>query len=323
MARRTVKRTLTDYIENLKFIRQYTTGFSAKDGYNIRDAANWSPAKKKQITRYNEILRKATTRPTYRYKPRRGDHLQIAKDSAGLTSLPKLNAVPLQVPTRYDRAGRIVAETPRVLISARGVLRLEFKNFSRNTLLFEDFGITPEMLAVDAAGAVAEMLNQTDFKRYGVITGEFEKGVGTPDLYLPDELLEEILWLMEEYNADEYDPDDPNSKYFGNWLFGLVGYDFPTLKDTLDYRAAYSRFRTEKEKLNTKIKSKYKTIERAEDRTVELERKIKKINMRRSLSAQDKAKLKKPLEKKIRENDKKIQGHKEQIYDWRLKMLRL
>lgn len=302
-----MRRTLVDYINELKFIRAFATGFSAVDGYNIRLAKGWSSARKRQITRYAELLHRATARPYYVFFPRRRDHLDVAKQAAGLSSLPKVIKVPLQVPTRYVVAGRRTIVKPKVVIRD-GSLTLKFPDFNRHTLLFAEFGLTPEDVALDPEGALAVILEQTDYPYYTIIAGEFEVGRGVPNLHRRDRLIDRVLYLIDTYNAEEYDADDPSSSYFGNWLFGVNGYSFPTAKEAIDYIQAHQKYQTKRRKIIKKISNRRAYIKRLED-------KLAQIKRNKKLSAKQR---KQQIATKMRQ----IKAQKQAIYNLRYELLK-
>lgn len=277
-----------DYASKLRLIRLFTHGFDASSGYSLKNISGLSSSQKREINRYYDVLSQLTYRPHYIYRPRNKQNLRAAKRTNGTDQLSKIHVGIFQVPTRRDIEGERRIVKPKVKISRSGEVSLHFEHgLKRDTLLFEDAArdiLAQEWLEetgermspddvdyVEAMEYVADFLpeltqqivDETDYKYYTVIAGQFEIGKGVPTFFNRNDVAAEVIRLQEIYNPDERDdcdPDDPNSHYWGNWLFGLNAYRFTGFKQMRSYVNAvrdHVKFRTG---INEKLKSARKRL---------------------------------------------------------------
>lgn len=318
------KQYLSTYIAKLKEIRPFVTGFSAIDGYDIRRASQWTAAQKAQITRYAKLINEQAAVSSYVYRPRRRDHLRAAQRARGVTGHPKLKVAFMPTPPVRGKDGVLRPTKPDIRFSAKGEIKITVASHGseRDYLLFEDFGFTKEDFAQDWQGVIETILEQTDYRFYNVITGEYELGRGAPRLMEKDELLARVKKLVENYDEDQYDPEDENSSYFGNWLFGLLGYRFNTLSDRKKYVKSQRDYANERKQFNRRKRQIFQAIERLEKEMAQL-RRYRRINERVSRLAQRliTAHLKRTRSEKttsaLLEARRYIQTHRDQqLPDW-------
>ena len=261
------------YSVKLKLIRPFTIGFLSSDGFDLRDLDQWSSAKKASVNRYYNLIQRLTTRAYYVYRPRSKKRLHAIRRSMGVEDYRKLKVGIIQVPTRYDERGKRVRIKPKLTFRKDGTVSIKIRNVTRETILFEEYGITPEILAQDPELVGWGIQQETDYEQYTIMAGEFEVGKGVPKFLRNGDLVAEIAKLVESYGADKFDPNDKNSHFFGNWLFGLIGYNFEHNEDLFNYIDSLEKYKKEREVINKKIKSYKQYIEKLEEH-------IKLINKR-------------------------------------------
>ena len=263
------KKDTSDYIYALRYIRPFTRGFDPAGGYDIRSAAHWTSAKKASITRYDDIIRRLTATPYYLYRPRNEERLREALKMRGVESYRKLKVGFIPVP--YDPKGKV---RPKITYGKRGLrVKVESHGSAREYLLFENFGVTKEHFLTDPEGALEIIFAKTNFNFYNILCGENELGKGAPEMMKPADLYTTFVALLEKYgDADTYDPDDPGSSYVGNWLFGLIGYQFKTVKQAEKYVISRLDFSNARKKYNTKKKNILTAIEKIESDIVRINR---------------------------------------------------
>lgn len=296
-----------DYRARLRFIRHYTTGFEAADGYDARSVSRWSPARKAQVTRYYEQLRGLMSRPHYVYRPRKKSNLDAAKKLNQTKVYGKINVGIIRVPTVFEQEkdGRVKKEIvkPKIKINKKGALTVKVKSFERVPIYFDEYDITPEELALHPEETIERLLNSADqFKFYTIMAGEYEilgAGRDVPQFHRPGGLINHVRQLQEKYSADNYDPENPSSSYYGNWLRGFIGYNFGENRNPRSYVEAQQRMQQEKKKITKQIKSAKAYITR-------LNSAIHDIRANKRLSKAEKIKRIKAKQKLILKQDKRI-----------------
>lgn len=319
------KQYLSTYIAKLKEIRPFVTGFSAADGYDIRRALRWTPAQKAQITRYAKLINEQAAVSSYVYRPRRQDHLRAAQRARGVTGHPKLKVAFMPTPPVRGKDGVLRPTKPDIRFSAKGEIKITVASHGseRDYLLFEDFGFTKADFVQDPEGVIEAILAQTDYRFYNIITGEYEYGKGAPRLMSRHEIIPQIKRFIDEYaNEEKYDPEDSNSSFIGNWLFGLLGYRFTRFKDAQQYVRSQRDYANERKAFNRRKRQIFQAIERLEKEMAQLKR-YRRINERVSRLAQRliTAHLKRTRSEKIisalLEARRYIQTHRDQqLPDW-------
>lgn len=243
-----------DYVARVKFIRPYTTGFSATDGYDLR-SPHFSSAQKTQINKYYKAVRALTSRSHYIYHPRKKSNLSAVLKSTGVGHLKKFRVGILQVPTELTEEGEKKVIKPQIRVTRSGKVKIKIKNIMRDTLLFSDYGYSEIDVAMYSTDIIDEIVSQNGYKYYSIIAGEYEVGKGVPRLYTPDKVKEEIAKLIEAYSATNFDPNNSSSSYFGNWLFGLNGYNFSNVNQAANYLIALRDYKTRRDKISGQIKN--------------------------------------------------------------------
>lgn len=216
----------------IETLRPFAKGFDPKDGYNLNRVEKLTPAKKRKlISYYNEAVMRAS-RPFQLYQSRSKKAMEIARKAAGEGSdFPQFRGVFLPTQTLGDRA-RVRIDTKR------GIVEIKSRTHSVTVFYWEMFGVRPEDIANDPIGVTNYVTSQIGAKQYSINAGEHSVGKGVPKLYTASVLGTAIQRLIERYGEDNYDPDDTNSHYYGNWLTGVRAYDFSNINNMREWTRA-------------------------------------------------------------------------------------
>lgn len=230
------RRSIHEYQDMLKIVRKYAKGFDASSGYDGREVAHWGPGKKATLTRYFQEIHRLTFRPYTVYAPRKKSNLRPVQEFSQHTEgHPKLK----------------VAFVP-------GVEKTEIRVTDEGQVISKDYrhGVTKKTVKFDKLAIVTDTENEiqrvldrhpelTDFR---IMAGNFEIGKVYSKRVVPGE----IQKLMSRYNVEEA------NNYFGNWLHGIIGYQFETVGGFMDFNrqliAAKQRIKEERAKLSRKVK---------------------------------------------------------------------
>lgn len=284
-----MRETKAGYLDKLRFIRKFAGGFEATDGYDARNFKNWSSARKAQITKYYNAITAKLSRTHYLYRPRTKAKLKAGLQYTGMSQFKKLRVVILSVPVDMFEDGSYRPVRPRVSFTKAGDMVVNIRGIDRRVLLFEELGYTPEEFAQQPEDVLNDIINRYPAKSYAIVARDFEVGRGIPNFYSSDSVIATVLKLMADYGGEDYDEDDPNSSYYGNWLHGLVAYDFKNIREQIDYNKSLIRYRKSVEEDKEERKKLRKKIER-------LQRAIKETNRRRDI----------PRELKNRTNNRRL-----------------
>ena len=157
----------------------------------------------------------------------------------GLSHLKKITVGFIQVPSEITDQGKRVAVKPKVKIR-KGILKVEYKGFRRDAILFARNAIDNEQLAADPVETVLEMLDGLDYSAYAIIAGLHEVGKGAPRMMQADTAADTIKQYINRYvpgggSGRNCDPNDSGSHHWKNWLFGVYGYKFKGPNELLSY----------------------------------------------------------------------------------------
>lgn len=208
-----------DYAQRLRAIRRFVTF-----DYDLRKPL--SSAAKTRINTYYDYVDKLTVREHFVYRPKRADRLKKAQAYAQQN--PRYNKLAVAfIPKGVDKR-------PRVAWNKKGELHIRGENIERVAIFID----RDELLeAEDTAQYIDDLINDASpAKRYSIMAGEFE----IPITWLRSEITRKTLQFMSKYDADKpgCNPDKNSSHYWGNWLFGINGYNFRNQQELTDYKVA-------------------------------------------------------------------------------------
>jgi hypothetical protein len=214
-----------DYSARLKAIRPFVNF-----NYDLRHEL--SSAAKHKINRYFDYIEKLSIRPHQIYRTRDAKRLKAVQLYSGHdTKHPGLTVA--FVPNASS-------EKMRIRVSKKGEVTGSTSHITTHNIRF-DLGKLAKLAREDeldpTKNYVKEYLqrlidNGPVVKRYSIMAGEFE----TPSTYLKGNIANEVMIRMHRYSAEVTDATDTSSHYFGNWMFGLNGYNFLNQKSLDDYR---------------------------------------------------------------------------------------
>lgn len=217
-----------NYAQRLKDIRPFVDF-----NYDLRKPL--SSAAKAQISKYYGYIQKLTVREHQVYRSTNKDNLRAVQRFAQ------------HDPKKYNRikvafVPNAGTERMKLTIGKDGRVRGTTGNISQI-----EIPLDAEALAEhDEDGTLEEYIDSViddapPAKRYVVQAGEFE----VPSARSRNFITEYVADLMRRYDASKFNPDDKNSHYYGNWMFGLIGYNFHAQSQLDEYRATKRRLTKE------------------------------------------------------------------------------
>lgn len=225
-------------------------GFEARDGYDLRRFDEWTPAQKAKVTKLYNLVDHLTARPFYVYRGRKPENIRLMQEVAQHEEFPKeLKVAFLPSPAKIK---------PKIRITKKREVVIKQGRITRRAVVLENVGLTPEDFALDPKGATKQALEELEpGKAYQIKMGKYLSKNAYSKGYLP----KKVAMLVEKYGADNYDPTDPSSSYFGNWLMGFEVYQFDRREDFDNFRRAQTRsreaLREERERARRKWRRKY------------------------------------------------------------------
>lgn len=212
MTRGEERKMLADHLlkQRVKKLRPlFGEMFKARSGFDLRKLDEWTPTMKSRVTKYYHVMAPLIARPHTVRRYRDPDHLKEAvaysqqeKWLKGQRAAVFDIARDEKLEVKFSRGGRIKVQRGGVLVR---------KAYFDMATFIED-----PPAAVDQA--LDELEGATRFK---LIMGPHEsRGY----FKSRDGLMAGIAFFRGQYSEDEEDPEDEHSHYFGNWLFGVIGY---------------------------------------------------------------------------------------------------
>ncbi len=213
-----------NYGQRLKAIRPFVDF-----DYDLRKPL--SSAAKAQISAYYGYIQKLTVRQHQIYRSNDPKKLRAVQRFAQHDPHRFRKLKVAFVPNAGD-------ERMRITIDKDGRVRGKTRHIGQVEIPLDKY----ELIEADEEGRAAEYVEDAidaapSAKRYVVQAGEFE----VPTAHLRTTVTRYVVDLMSRYSADNYDKDDKNSHFYGNWMFGITGYNFDDQKDMESYRAEKRR----------------------------------------------------------------------------------
>ena len=146
-----------DYVTMAKLIRPFAKSFAAKEGYNLHDLDSWTPAQKGKLTKYFKKGVALASKQFELYHSNDPESMRAMSKLANQESFPEFNQVFFPAPPgaklHYDkRTGSATATGLREVVTG---------------FYWDQFGVTPEMLAVDPVGVTLDRDWETDLVKFG------------------------------------------------------------------------------------------------------------------------------------------------------------
>lgn len=249
----------SEYKAAVKLIRHFAKGFKGGDGYDLRKPfKELSRYQRRKLNRYSTIVQELMARPHKIIRPRRKDHLRALQEFSRQQDFPRdLTAVfmPVADPTKplkitYDKKQKRV-----IKVREAGVI-------NRTEIPFD-----PVALALTPKIEIKRITDTYPAQRYILLSNEFEIPGSVSINY--EMLLRKATRLMEKYH------DEKVHGYFGNWLKGVVLYDFP---DSVAAFRDWEAFNKQKIKIRKMLKE-ARSYRTSKKRRAYLLKKLKAYNL--------------------------------------------
>lgn len=212
------------YKAHVKELRKYASGFKAAEGFDLRSPKDWTPAQKREVTKYAKVMQALTARENIVFRGRDPERLKRVQRDAGQhpEGVPRFKVAFIPYVQKPN------APRPEIKIS-KNFVSVSGEHWDRIAMPFD-----MRKLARDAAGEVKRVHDQAKeagAKSFTIQAGEFEiSRVGYRDL---GGLTQEVLRLMLRYDGRHQLPstsrnrgDRPSAHKYSKWLHGVVAYKF-------------------------------------------------------------------------------------------------
>lgn len=222
-------------------------GFKARDGYNLHDADDWTPAQKAKLTRVYNQVKQLTERPYYVYRGRKKeniDRVQEATSPHGYPKEVKIAFVPVARPgerpeIRFTKTEVVIDDEPATIETVAIVER----GLETVPIYWADVGVTREMLEKTPRAAVMKMHAAIGAKEYSPMAGTFQQ----PESYGPSALVREIRDIMYGY-----------PERWPKFLLGVQAYSYTRQRDLAAYRTAREKAKLAQRRLRQKEKDAFR-----------------------------------------------------------------
>lgn len=228
-----------NYSQHLREIRPFVN-------FNFDLRSPLSSAAKAKITKYHSYLQKLDIRQSQVYRTSDPRRLKAAQALAQhdprykgikVAFIPNPGTEHLKI--EFDKAGRAYAVG---------------RHATQHHIPLDAI-----KMATEGAAYIERQLSTNPLaKAYVPQAGEFE----VPGAYGRKFITDALLKLTNKYGAENFNADDKNSHYYGNWLFGLTAYNFTN-------QSALEKYRADKKNSNrirsSKVKAKRAKMARVAD----------------------------------------------------------
>lgn len=285
------------YEERLKTVQAYFPEFKAtkkvklKNGkkgtqriYNMRNGL--TAKQKTKITRYYKDIRPYLSAPIVKQTLKNAEEASAAwrwlhgrEPPHGTLSVP-IHEAPLNKPKL--KFTHFVDENG--FKDIRVTVRLG-RNIEADNYFFDDYGLTPDVIAKDPDAILPKMLDEIDAPRYAIVTGDHlfanfssrkrgrrdELRDNTVYIGSKQDVIKSIRFLQNMYN------DKTKNNYWGNWLMGVKAYFFNQGKraEFEKYRKKVASSKLERVEIWREVRALNRVIKTANDQIKSSEKEIK------------------------------------------------
>lgn len=230
---------LTDVRRSGKIAR----GFTAADGYDMRDVENWTPQQKQKLSRVYNQIKQLTERPYYVYRGRKKENIERLQEATSPHGYPKevdLAFIPVARPgerpeIKFTKTDVVIADEELTIET----VEIKERGVGRKPIYWEDVGVTREMLEKTPRAAVMKMHEAIGAKEYSPMAGAHSQ----PESYGPNALVREIRDIMYGY-----------PERWPKFLLGVQAFTFPRQQDIASYRNARTKAKDAQRKVREKDK---------------------------------------------------------------------
>lgn len=243
----------------IKECRLYADGFDAKSGYDLRAVKKrglkaLTPYQRRKLNRYYDIIRESTRRPHVKIKDKNKRRLRELQEYAQHQDFPQGLKFAF-IPANPNDSFNIEWDGDKIKhVKQGGTIRKKY-----------DFDLQRIMRGVEREfnRVVGENPPKNEF--FMVQAGEH---LIYDEALQKNSVIKKIKKLMEKYNARDFDAQDKNSKYYKNWMGGLVGIQAPTIKASMSHITKWRKEIKEQKEFRAAAAKERKKLARKERRKV-------------------------------------------------------
>lgn len=189
-------------------------GFEARDGFNLRDVGELTPAQKAHITRTYKAVQKLSAQPYQEFRPRKRENLKRVQEAMhGDQKTPAELVVAFVPVARPEERAEIKILKDRIEVIERDV--------SRTPVKWGDVGFTTAQVADDPIAAVRALAAFSGADRFQFMASKSPMFGRT---FTAKGLENEILNIQKQYPR------------WAAFVIGIQAFTAPTAKDLVDYR---------------------------------------------------------------------------------------
>jgi hypothetical protein len=244
-------------------LRDVAAGFSAADGYSLKNIDKWTPAQKAKITKYFKELDQLTAQPRYLFKSRNPEEMAKAKRVSGQDPKYKFKVAFLPyTPEKSKKTGEYIK--PKITFTKDGI-RIRQRKYSKI-----EIPLNKVRLAQDHEKEILRAIkaNAPKASRFAVRAGVNEMP-GTGDM---PNIIRKVGELMNKYDGVTPLPkgsgnkgDGPQHHKWDQWLHSLIGYEIPDFTQD-KFKDAVNAFDKARRELQLKRRAERKRIQRMKDK---------------------------------------------------------
>ncbi len=202
-------------------------GFSARDGYDLRNVDEWTPQQKAKLTRVYNQVKQLTERPYHVYRGRKRENIERVQEATSPHGYPKEVDIAFVPVARPGEKPTIKFTTREVVIEDEpatvDVVTIQERGVGTTPIYWADVGVTEKMLREKPREAVMKMHAAIGAKEYSPMAGVHQQ----PESYSPNALVREIRDIMYGY-----------PERWPKFLLGVQAYSYTRQRDLAGYRTA-------------------------------------------------------------------------------------
>ena len=201
------------------------SGFTAADGYDLRDVENWTPQQKQKLTRIYNKVKQLTERPYHVYRARKRENLERVQEATSPHGYPKevdIAFVPVARPgekpeIKFTTHDVVIEDEPQTIET----VTIGEREVDTTPIYWADVGVTEEMIRESPKKAVEIMHAAIGAREYSPMAGAHQQ----PESYTPAGLTRELRDLVYGY-----------PERWPKFLLGVQAYSYPRQSDLASYR---------------------------------------------------------------------------------------
>jgi hypothetical protein len=232
-------------------------GFTAKDGYDLRDPDSWTPQQKAKLTRVYNQIKQLTDRPYYVYRGRKAENIARVQEATNPYAYPKEVKIAF-VPVARPGEKPTIRFTKTKVLSIRDkpqtieTVEIIERGVSTKPIYWADVGVSAEMLRNDPLAAVKKMHAAISAREYSLMAGARQQ----PESYGPIALANLIVKIQDNY-----------PERWPQFLLGVQAYKFPKRTDISGYRKSRTKAQDAQRKARERDRKKFRESTKSKKQT--------------------------------------------------------